>query len=162
MTDAYGLRGRFDSIAFGRDPSFENEVYCFMKPIGALLLLSGILGCSHALVPRAGNHAVTVSACVGPATSLPDSLAATLPVRDGRSMPDDQWADLAAVVPGGFAGIFYDRGKPVLALARPDEAAAAKAALAPKLSFPIGTAEVRGVRWDFAQLVNWSNYILGR
>ena len=100
--------------------------------------------------------------CEGPATSLAASLAAGLAPRQGLMVPDDRWADLAATVPGGFAGVFYDEGRPVLMLTRPDEAAAAKAALAPRLGsggFDVAGAEVRQARWDFAQLHDWFAYL---
>jgi hypothetical protein len=132
-----------------------------MKATASLLLLATLVGCSRLFEP--GPHeTVTVSACSGPAMSLPDSLAALVPPRDGSMVPDDQWADLATTVPGGFAGVFYVRGELMLALTRPNEAAAAKAALAGKLSVPVEGAEIRPVRWDFAQLVDWSNYIVPR
>lgn len=103
---------------------------------------------------------VRVRDCDGPASSLPSAIAATLPPRTGNMMPDDQWADLAAEVPGGFAGVLYVEGKPVLMLTRPEEAAEAKAALAGRIAgFPVADAEVRRARWDFAQLVDWFNYL---
>ena len=95
--------------------------------------------------------------------SLPDSLARQLPRRTGRMIPDDRWADLATTVPGGFAGVFYDSAhKPILMLANPTQAAAAKQALDGKISFPLEQATVRRARWDFAQLVDWFNYLFPR
>ena len=77
--------------------------------------------------------------------------------------PDDRWADIAASTPGGFAGVLRRNGMPVLVLARPAEAEAAKAALAPLLpDFPINDASVQPGRWDFAQLVDWYNYLMQR
>lgn len=103
---------------------------------------------------------VRVADCSGPAKSLDPSLASTLPPRTGNMMPDDGWADLAERVPGGFAGILYADGKPVLMLTDPSQAGAAKKALASQLSgFNVASAEVRKARWDFAQLVNWYNYL---
>ena len=110
--------------------------------------------------PAAGSHAVPAGECDGPAVSPPPAAAAALPPRTGAMAPDDRWADLAREAPGGFAGVLYDGG-PVLMLARPEEAAAAKAALAPALpGFPVAAAEVRRARWDFGQLVDWYNYML--
>lgn len=76
---------------------------------------------------------------------------------------DDYWAHLAATVPGGFAGVFYDRSihRQVLMLTQPALAAAARAALAGKIGLGL-TPTVRQARWDFAQLVDWFNYILPR
>jgi hypothetical protein len=107
------------------------------------------------------ESALRMNDCDGPATSLPPLIAATLPPRSGHMQPDDRWADLAAEVPGGFAGVLYDNGRPVLMLTRPNEAAAAKAALAEKLGgFPVASADVRAARWDFRQLVDWSRYLV--
>jgi hypothetical protein len=79
-------------------------------------------------------------------------------------VPDDHWADLAERIPGGFAGVLYSNGKPVLMLTRPDQAAGAKAALAADPTFrgfDIPHAEVRKARWDFAQLEDWYRYLVG-
>ena len=79
-------------------------------------------------------------------------------------VPDDHWADLAEQIPGGFAGVLYSNGKPVVMLTRPDQAAAAKAALAADPTFrgfDIAHAEVRQARWDFAQLEDWYRYLTG-
>lgn len=101
-----------------------------------------------------------VADCNGPARSLDPAIAASLPPRTGYMTPDDKWADLAARVPGGFAGILYVDSKPVLMLTDPSQAPAAKAALAGEIpSFDIPGAEVRKARWDFAQLVDWYNYL---
>jgi hypothetical protein len=54
----------------------------------------------------------------------------------------------------------YVDSKPVLMLTDPEQAAAARHALAPEfVGFDINGAEVRRVRWDFAQLVDWYNYL---
>jgi len=77
-------------------------------------------------------------------------------------MPDDQWADLAATVPGGFAGFFSDSTHtPILMLTEPAQAAAAQRALAGKIWVP-PTAIARQARWNFAQLVDWFDYIVPR
>ena len=114
--------------------------------------------------PRASTE-LRVADCDGPPLSLPANLRATLAPRTGEMVPDDHWADLAEHIPGGFAGVLYSDGKPVLMLTRPEQSAAAKSALAtdPTLKgFDIGHAEVRKARWDFAQLVDWYNYLVGR
>jgi hypothetical protein len=77
--------------------------------------------------------------------------------------PDDQWADIAETIPGGFAGIIYDQGKPTILLTHPERASAVKQALASRLEFrdfDIENAQVIKVRWDFAQLVDWYNYLM--
>jgi hypothetical protein len=45
--------------------------------------------------------------------------------------PDDQWADLAREVPGGFAGVILANGQPALFLRDTTKAARAKEALGP-------------------------------
>jgi hypothetical protein len=56
----------------------------------------------------------------------------------------------------------YDNRVPILLLTRPEEAAQAKEALVTKLGFPVQNATVRPARWDFAQLVDWYNYLSPR
>ena len=119
-------------------------------------------GTSHTSgVPTLTVAPIRLAQCEGPASSLPDSLARNLPRRTGRMNPDDRWADLATTVPGGFAGVFYDSAHtPILMLRERAHAVAAKQALAGKISFPLEQATVRQARWDFAQLVDWFNYLL--
>jgi hypothetical protein len=77
--------------------------------------------------------------------------------------PDDQWADIAETVPGGFAGIIYDQGKPAILLTHPEQASTVKQVLASRhefRNFDIQNAKVIKVRWDFAQLVDWYNYLM--
>jgi hypothetical protein len=106
---------------------------------------------------------VRVPDCSGPATSLDPGIASALPPRDGHMVPDDQWADLAQRVPGGFAGALYVDNQPVLMLTEPSRATAAKKALASSLSgFDVAGAQVRQARWNFAQLVDWYNYLTVR
>lgn len=123
-----------------------------------LLVLGG--ACTAGREPPGGAQAGVAGECEGPAVSLPPAAAAALRPRTGAMVPDDRWADLALEVPGGFAGVLRVDGEAVLMLVRPAEAAAAKAALAPALpDFPVASAEVRQARWDFAQLVDWYNYL---
>lgn len=126
----------------------------------------GLVGCSsshRSVAPTPTVASVRLAQCEGPASSLPDSLARNLPRRTGRMIPDDRWADLATTVPGGFAGVFYDSTHtPILMLREPGQATPAKQALAGKISFPVEQATVRQARWDFAQLVDWFNYLLPR
>ena len=106
------------------------------------------------------RRSTAIRSCEGPATSLSAALAAKLPPRTGLMQPDDQWANLAERIPGGFAGVIGDRGKLVLFLTDPSQGEAAKAALAASTpSINVQGAEVRQARWDFAQLVNWFNYL---
>jgi hypothetical protein len=124
-----------------------------------------VSGCAR-MAPPGREHltdAVRVAACDGPATSLPDSLARLLPRRTGNMQPDDKWADLALAVPGGFAGTYYDADhRLVLRLTHPELAAEAKAALRLPLPYSLVDATVEAARWDFAQLVDWFNYLRPR
>jgi len=66
-------------------------------------------------------------------------------------------------MPGGFGGVIYDAAHmPILMLTDTAQASAAKRALADKIDFPVQQATVRQVRWNFAQLVDWFNYLLPR
>jgi hypothetical protein len=47
-------------------------------------------------------------------------------------------------------------------LTQPGRAAEAKLALAERLHIPLKDATVRQARWDFAQLVDWFNYLRPR
>jgi hypothetical protein len=141
-------------------------------PMVALSLLG--LACSSATGPdtapeRAASVGLT-GACEGRATSLPPQLAATLPPVGSARTPDDRWAELARRVPGGFAGVMYEAspsdgpprttGRPIVMLVDPSRAAEAKAALGPHLpGFDVAGADVRAVRWDFAQLHDWYRHL---
>ena len=131
-----------------------------MKFIVRLVAALGVVACHSTArsTPPVAAAATTIrmADCRGPAMSLPDSLARRLAPRTGRMHPDDQWADLASTVPGGFAGVFYDSAHtPILMLTQPGRADAAKKALVARLAFPVEHAVVRSARWDFAQLVDW-------
>lgn len=128
-----------------------------------LVLPMIVAACSGSTQPelvKRDPSLVRVADCSGPATSLDPALVSTLPPRNGSMVPDDGWADLAQRVPGGFAGVLYVDNKPVLMLTDPSQASAAKKALAPAIAgFDVAGAEVRKARWDFAQLVDWYNYL---
>ena len=122
-------------------------------------LLASLLACRSVTVDQEEPQLVTVRACSGPAVSLDATLAANLPARNPQ-LPDDRWANIASTVPGGFAGIYLDEGKPILALTQPEREAEAKAALATLMPwFDIAGATVRPARWTFAQLFDWYEYL---
>ncbi len=104
-----------------------------------------------------------VADCDGSALSLPPELRRMLKPRTGEMIPDDHWADLAERIPGGFAGILYDLNmKPIMMLTHPEQATAVKAAIASDRAFrhfDVMGARVLKARWDFAQLVDWYNYL---
>lgn len=134
-----------------------------MKRVFAAMVGIALAGCRAAATPVASPPPappIRLAQCVGPALSLPDSLARELPRRTGRMLPDDRWAALATTIPGGFAGVLYDSAhNPILMLVDPAQATAAKQALDGKIRFPLQQATVRRARWDFAQLVDWFNYL---
>src|SRR5438105_7701025 len=110
------------------------------------------------------SSAIRVADCDSPARSLPAEFQSMLVPRRRPVDSDDHWADLARQVPGGFAGILYDRsGRPTIMLTRPEQEQAVKTALAADRTFrhfDIMGARVVKARWDFAQLVDWFDYIL--
>ena len=110
------------------------------------------------------STAVRVADCDGPARSLPPELRLALRPRTGQMVPDDHWADLAERIPGGFAGILYDRNmKPILMLTDPERADEVKKVLVSDRTFrhfDLVGARVFKARWDFAQLVDWFNFIV--
>ena len=118
---------------------------------------------SSASIIRKGSTDVRMADCDGPALSLPPQLRSMLKPRTGRMDPDDHWADIAERIPGGFAGILYDRnGKPTLMLTHPQQAPEVKQALATDPTFRhfnLMGAQALKARWDFAQLVDWYNYL---
>jgi hypothetical protein len=135
--------------------------FCLLKVLVVVFVVAACAASTEPRQPQLRPSLIRVADCDGPATSLDPAIAATLPPRDGWMRPDDQWADLAQRVPGGFAGVMYVDSKPVLMLTDPTQAAAAKQALAPEfVAFDINGAEVRKVRWDFAQLVDWYNHLM--
>lgn len=151
-----------------------SRVFRVMTLTASALVLSA---CSHAASPtptmstrplagppRPGVPAVHLAQCTGPATSLPDSLARLVSPMMARMNGDTQWANLARTIPGGFAGYLYDETHtPILWLTHPDRAAEAKEALTRNTpGFPFAMATVREARWDFAQLVDWYNYLFPR
>jgi hypothetical protein len=110
------------------------------------------------------STAVRVADCDGPARSLPPELRLALRPRTGQMVPDDHWADLAERIPGGFAGILYDRNmKPILMLTDPERADEVKKVLVSDRTFrhfDLVGAKAFKARWDFAQLVDWFNFIV--
>ena len=128
-----------------------------MRSLVAALSAVAVIGCNTSrtsAAPTPSPAPIRLAQCEGPATSLPDSLARTLPPRHRGMIPDNQWADLATTVPGGFAGAFYDSAHtPILMLTDPGQASAAKQALTGQLGFLPQYATVRQARWNFAQLI---------
>jgi len=115
-----------------------------------------------ALLPLLSCRYSTETAACGDARSLDASLRLP-PVTSAIRTVDDQWADLAREVPGGWSGVFLVSGRPTVYLVRPEQREEALAALyiagVGLPLFDIRSAEVRQGRWDFAQLYDWYRYI---
>jgi hypothetical protein len=143
----------------------------FFVSVGVAAALGVVWACSAGSpsvtapknIPR--SNYLRVADCDGPPVSLQANLRTLLGPRTGQTDPDDHWADLAEQIPGGFAGVLYSDGKPVLMLTHPEQATEAKLALASDPTFngfDLAHAEVRKARWDFAQLVDWYQYLGGQ
>jgi hypothetical protein len=86
-----------------------------------------------------------------------DSLARQL-----RHARDAEWASIAREVPGGFAGLYLDRGRVVVLLTDTLQKTAALPAVArriPRRDLNIEHAQVVQARWSFAQLHDWWAHI---
>ena len=84
----------------------------------------------------------------------------------GLRVPDDNWAELARTLPGGFAGIYLENGKLVVNFVDPEAGKAAlteisqSSTVGPTDKTLWGRPDLRSVRWSFAQLYDWSYYVL--
>lgn len=98
-----------------------------------------------------------------PVTAVPRARLDSAPLLTHGSdrTVDDEWADIARQVPGGFAGIILENGTPVIFLVDTTQRQQAFAGLQGRLSVPGGFAgaKVRAVRWNFAQLAEWYRYL---
>ena len=131
-----------------------------MKPAWLLVIFVAVSRAQTQAVPWSPPPTVEVRHCTGPATSLPDGLAAAIRPRDPRNY-DHQTANLARTVPGGYANRSGDHGQNVIMLVRPESASQAKSALAQQLSWGADwdNAVVRPARWDYDQLVDWKDHL---
>jgi hypothetical protein len=97
---------------------------------------------------------------------LPAELRATLPTLGPRH-PDDLYVAISQLVPGGFAGLFWEEDRHVLTFVDPKAAEAARVeiqqAFAAHSGFrlvDVAAADFRGAQWTFAELDEWYRYIL--
>lgn len=74
---------------------------------------------------------------------------------------DDDWADIARQVPGGFAGVILENGKPVIFLTDTTQRQQALAGLQSRLVIfgGLAGATFRAARWNFSQLAEWYRYL---
>jgi len=84
---------------------------------------------------------------------------------NGRRNIDDEWADIARQVPGGWGGVFLDEGQWVMYLVdttKYDEAVVALNETELFSYYDFSQFVVRQGLWDFAQLHDWKVYIVTR
>jgi hypothetical protein len=144
-----------------------------------IALLAGLAACSSTTENTGGLSPTVVPAgAADPAwvplgkTCTPESpvLAVTGARRD--SLPafthgpsrtvDDDWADAARVVPGGWGGLILESGTPVIFLVDTTQRDLALASLRDRgigSGLNMSQARVRPGRWDFAQLADWFRYL---
>lgn len=102
-----------------------------------------------------------------PVEVLSAAQRATLPPfsHGSQRVSDDDWADAARVVPGGWGGSYLDHDTGTVFLVDPTKRDVALAALAARglVPAPLGlaTVRVRRGRWDFAQLADWFGFLRG-
>lgn len=75
---------------------------------------------------------------------------------------DDQMAEVARDIPGGWGGFFLENGEPTIYLVQPAQRNAAVAVLYDRgvgEPYDIRQAKVWKGRWDFGQLYDWYRYI---
>lgn len=131
-----------------------------LRPAQALLVVvsSSLIGaaCSDPMGPP------PVCDPDGPGPSIAGARRDSVPPPPtGRHNLNDEWADIARQVPGGWGGAFLVNGQFTMYLVQPDRREKAIAAL---ISLGFGNTAVRGAevwqgRWDFAQLYDWRRYI---
>lgn len=100
-----------------------------------------------------------------PAFSLPEARRDSLGVAGSRNI-DDEWADLARAVPGGWGGAFIAGGRFTIWLVDTSQVNLAVQALRPSVTPPPPYSwddlQVWKGRWDFAQLRDWNQYLVPR
>ena len=103
--------------------------------------------------------------CVSNAAAV-DAPAAFRGIHDASvRVPDDNWAELARTLPGGFAGIYIDNGKLVVNFVDPEAGKAALPQIMQSSSAQPADKtlwerpDLAAVRWNFAQMYEWQYYI---
>jgi len=133
------------------------------------LFLPETAGCSGATTISAPPPEIPKFTCLSNSATfrLPADLRATLSLFK-LGMPDDAYESISQSVPGGFAGVFFEDNHYVMTFVDPPKADQARPEIQQAfVSFGVGgtridarTAEIRGVRWTFAELAEWYRYIL--
>ena len=133
------------------------------------VVVAGTAACSGAKSITAPPPEIPKFSCLSNSATfrLPADLRATLPLFK-LGMPDDAYESISQSVPGGFAGVFFEDDHYVMTFVDPPKADQARAAIQQAfVNFGVGgtridarTAEIRGVRWTFAELAEWDRYIL--
>lgn len=141
--------------------SFRAPETRFSPPLAGLVVLLALPACDL-LMP---NPPFELLVECGEARSLADSLMLPPPPEHARTR-NDQWAEIARQIPGGWGGFFVRDGEPTIYLVDPDREDDAVAALyefgVGLPLFDIRTSQILKGRWDFEQLYDWYRYINAR
>lgn len=143
-----------------------------------LLLASILVGaCAEPVAPEPEDptSATVDKACHSnaPANSLPAAKLNEIGPYRGHPYMDSQWAEIARQVPGGWGGLYYERGAGrqqgplTIVLVDPTQRDRAVEAISrlfrgsgwERLTPELPNAVVQQGRWDFAQLFDWYRYL---
>jgi hypothetical protein len=120
------------------------------------------LGCAHPSEAPRWAHGGQSCPADAPVVELPAAQRDSLePVPASRATINDQWAQAARELPGGFAGKMLEGGL-VVFLVDTTQRDAALAALAARKGLEGRDPKrvtVRKVRWNYAQLNDWYRYL---
>lgn len=136
--------------------------YFSIVSIGLLVSLT-ILACGEATAPAPVVFSYTCDPSAGP--DLNETQQALLDSEPHRGMrtSDDEWADIARQVPGGFGGFFVADGASAMYLKEPerkDDALAALEDLGVFGRFAAPPLLVERGLWSFDELYDWKRYIV--
>jgi hypothetical protein len=149
------------------------------RPIGAALSLFFTAACgsttepvvpaSPTVVPAGAADAawaVIGKSCSGNAavTMVHANKRDSLPPFTHGPFPssDDEWADAARVIPGGWGGLILENGVPTIFLVDPTKRDGAIAAMRVRdigTMFDLSKTIVKAGRWNFSQLAEWYRYL---
>ena len=104
-------------------------------------------------------------------TCTPTAAVTVVPTNKRDSLPpfthgpfrtsDDDWADAARALPGGWGGLIVESGTPVIFLVDTRQREPVVAGLRARgigSVLDLSQAQVKPARWDFAQLADWYRY----
>lgn len=99
-----------------------------------------------------------------PVTRVPENKRDSLPpyTHGPTRSVDDDWADAARLIPGGWGGLWLEAGVPTMYLVDTGQRNDAIAGLQARgfgSTLQLGETVVKPGRWDFAQLADWYRYL---